>query len=504
MKLVFNERTYKIAAAVVLSLLMLLLLVKLFQHRNNQTITATVDRGEVNETVSVSGFVEAKNTSDLAFPTAGRVTEVFVDEGDEVKAGDVLATQASEKLVAQRNEAMASLKLAEAALSEVSTGASAETRTVNEHKLSNAESELERVKKEQAELVDNARRKLLSTDLEAVAEDPKNDRPVPVISGTYTCSESGTYRIHMFSTGDGNTSRDYSLLNLENGNYTAYEDVPTKLGECGLKIQLPTGSSLLYKGDDWLIDVPNTRSSSYISNFNTYQLALQTSRNAIQAAEDSLNLTEKEVTESNSPARYEIIDQKQAAVSQAKAQVSAIDAELSDRSIVAPYDGVITNVSVVVGETASVEPVITILKNDIFEVTARIPEIDIRKVERGQKVEIIFDASSGETFTGHVSYVPMQATEIDGVAYFETLIALDSIPDWIRSGFNADINIIVGQASNTLLLPRRFVKEENDKNYVWINGKKTEVEITFTGNDGYLAISGLSEGTVVDTPPTTP
>ncbi len=504
MKLVFNERTYKIAAAVVLSLLVLLLLVKLFQHRNNQAVTATIERGEVNETVSVSGFVEAKNTSDLAFPTAGRVTEVFVNEGDEVRVGDVLATQANEKLVASRKEAVATLEQAQAALSEALSGASQETRSVNEHKLTSAESELERVKKEQAELVDSARRKLLSTDLEAVAEDPKNDRPAPIISGTYTCSEQGTYRIHIFSTGDGNTSRDYRLLNLEVGNYTAYEDAPTAMGECGLKIQLEDSSSLLYKGDDWLIDVPNARSSSYVTNYNAYQLALQTSRSAIEEAEESLNLTEKEVSESNSPARDEVITQKQAAVIQARAKVDQIDAELSDRSIVAPYDGVITNVSVVVGETASVEPVITILKNDIFEVTARIPEIDIRKVARDQKVEIIFDASSDETFTGHVTYVPMKATEIDGVAYFETLITLDSIPDWIRSGFNADINIIVGQASNTLLLPRRFVKEEDNKNYVWVNGKKTEIDITFTGNDGYVAISGLSEGTVVDTPPTTP
>ncbi len=500
MYLVFNKRTRQIIIATTL-LLSLLLLALLFKGDSKSTVTTFVERGEVSESVSVSGFVEAKSTSGMAFPVSGRVTDIFVDEGDEVKAGDVLATQAAESLVAKRAEAVAALAAAKAALQEAASGASSETRETNVSKLSNAETELERVTEEQNKLVENALRALLATGPEAISDDPKNESPAPIISGTYSCDKTGTYRINILSSSDGSGSRDYRLLGLETGNYTAYENVPTALGECGLKIELETGSALGYDGRDWLVEIPNTRSSSYTTNNNAYELALKTRDNAIQAAEDVLNLIKSEVSESNSPARTEVVNQKEAAVAEAEARVDQIDAEIKDRSIVAPFDGFITKVAIVAGETADSTPVITILKNDIFEITARVPEIDIRKIAQDQKVEMVFDAATEETLHGHVSYVPMQATEIDGVAYFETLIVLDEVPEWIRSGLNADIDIIVSKTSDILRLPRRFIKEEDGRSYVWINGDKTEIGVSFIGNNGYAAITGLSEGETVETPP---
>lgn len=53
--------------------------------------TATVTRGDLKATVNANGRVQAVNSVQLAFPASGRVTRVNVQEGDAVKAGDVLA-----------------------------------------------------------------------------------------------------------------------------------------------------------------------------------------------------------------------------------------------------------------------------------------------------------------------------------------------------------------------------------------------------------------------------
>lgn len=54
--------------------------------------TATVSRGDLKATVNANGRVQAVTSVNLAFPFSGLITGVNVQEGDVVKAGDVLAT----------------------------------------------------------------------------------------------------------------------------------------------------------------------------------------------------------------------------------------------------------------------------------------------------------------------------------------------------------------------------------------------------------------------------
>ena len=65
-------------------------------------VTTTVERGTVESLVSVSGVTKARNTAELAFPTPGVVSKVYVREGDAVEAGTILATLGAEELVAAR------------------------------------------------------------------------------------------------------------------------------------------------------------------------------------------------------------------------------------------------------------------------------------------------------------------------------------------------------------------------------------------------------------------
>lgn len=57
-----------------------------------QTTTTTVSRGTVRSTVSASGTIESAETAGASFTTNGTVTDVFVEVGDHVREGQILAT----------------------------------------------------------------------------------------------------------------------------------------------------------------------------------------------------------------------------------------------------------------------------------------------------------------------------------------------------------------------------------------------------------------------------
>lgn len=78
--------------------------------------TATVSTGSVTQTIALSGSVERVDQVTAAFRTGGTVTSVKVSVGDEVVAGDVLATISTAGLKRAVTVARANLVAAQAAL----------------------------------------------------------------------------------------------------------------------------------------------------------------------------------------------------------------------------------------------------------------------------------------------------------------------------------------------------------------------------------------------------
>ena len=75
------------------------------------------------EVVSAQGFVVPQRSSDLAFRAGGRVTEILIAEGDQVKQGQALIRLQDDQLKAAVAQAQAALDLAKANLDQVKQGA---------------------------------------------------------------------------------------------------------------------------------------------------------------------------------------------------------------------------------------------------------------------------------------------------------------------------------------------------------------------------------------------
>jgi HlyD family secretion protein len=497
-----SKSTFVIGGALLVVAFAIFLLIDTVRSKTPEWITATVEKGEVAEIVSVSGFIEAKNTAELAFPSSGIVTEVFTKEGQAVVEKEVLATLASAVLVAQHNEAQAGLELAQAKYEKLIAGADFTDRNIAQTNLKNAQQELARTISEEEEKVTNALKALLSNDLSALSKDPNEAASAPTITGTYTCDDEGSYELELYNSG-ADTRYSYRYFGIEQGVTDAATDQPAPLGTCGLFIQFADDAN--YGGSEWVINIPNKRSATYLTYANGYALAQEQQKNAIAKARDAVELISQQSSEVTADPRQEEVREAQAAVDQAKAKIAQIDALLEDRSIIAPFDGVVTSINILRGETAPATPVITVLASDAFELKARIPEIDITKLQVGQSVETIFDARPDDVCTGTISYISPLAIKIDGVAYFEATITLDETPLWIRSGLNADVDILIDKRADVLRIPKRFLIPNGDGTYSVLTPEGTEtatttVSLVFNGNDGFVAITGLNEGDTVIAP----
>lgn len=81
-------------------------------------ITATVKTGNIKKTVNATGTIEVPTQYNLSFSGSGKVTEIDVKVGDQVKAGQVLAKQdqtdaQNQVTQAQNNLTQAQLKLSQ-------------------------------------------------------------------------------------------------------------------------------------------------------------------------------------------------------------------------------------------------------------------------------------------------------------------------------------------------------------------------------------------------------
>lgn len=468
---------------------------------NTPTDLTQVSKDTVSVTSKVTGFVEAKQTADLAFPMAGTIKELFKQEGEEVSSNEIIASLIQDSLLAEYEAARHNLEYLNSVKQELLRGPQAEARTVTDTNVQIAKDALKRTKAEHTQLVQNAYRKLLSSNIEAIPTNLDSDDTPPTITGTYHCADEGTYTLSLFRSRSP-SGYSYRLSGLETGTYTGWVDAPSPLGSCGLLIQFDADEQ--YHNGDWTISIPNKRGSSYVTNINAYQLALEQEKKAVAAAELAVELAEDTAHYSNADPTTESLSQINAQIREASAAMSVHEARIENYVIRSPFDGIVARIDMEQGEAADLTKTVSVISEEAYTLKARIPEIDIRDITVGDRAEVTFDASPKELFAATIEYISPRSTDIDGVAYYEARLLLDNEPVWMREGLNTDIEIIIARKADALVIPKQYVEFSDGRSYVYVAAdnvtSRVPVETGLIGNDGYVEVTNLPEGTSVSLP----
>jgi HlyD family secretion protein len=170
--------------------------------------------------------------------------------------------------------------------------------------------------------------------------------------------------------------------------------------------------------------------------------------------------------------RPEQIAQLQAAVEGAKAQVQAIQVQLNDTVIRAPFSGIVTQKYATEGafvtpttsasSTASATSTSIVAVAKDLEVLAKIPEVDIGQIKPGQSVEVVANAFPDQVFKGRVQLVAPEAVVEQNVTSFQVRVELVTGQKQLRSGMNVDVTFLGDKMNNALVVPTVAIVDQKD------------------------------------------
>lgn len=144
----------------------------------------------------------------------------------------------------------------------------------------------------------------------------------------------------------------------------------------------------------------------------------------------------------------EEIAQAQARLDQALLTVAETELQLQEAEIRAPFDGVVVNVHVHVGDPVTPGQTVIVLAtlDQLYATTVNLTELDVVHVAVGQPVEVQVDALPGQVFLGTVHDIALQGQDWRGDVVYTVTVALtdDQDASLVRWGMSVMVTIRTG------------------------------------------------------------
>ena len=157
------------------------------------------------------------------------------------------------------------------------------------------------------------------------------------------------------------------------------------------------------------------------------------------------------------------VTQAEAQVSQKDAAVAVAQTNLDYTVIRSPIDGTVVARNVDVGQTVAASlqaPIIFTIAQDLKKmwVYAKTDESDVGNIKVGKPVSFKVDAFPKDTFHGVVSQVRMNATTVQSVVTYDTIIEFANPDEKLFPGMTAYVTIPVATVENVLKVPNTALR----------------------------------------------
>ncbi len=503
-----RKRRIMITAIVLVVLILALIVVGITMLRRSVTsqfssdstdsvLSAEVTTGSISTTVSGSGTLTAEDVESVEMLSSLEIDDFYVEEGDSVEEGDLIATVTSASLSTAMSDLQSSLDALDEEIESASEDEVSDTVTAS------VSGRVKAVYVAEGDdvvtvMYNSGALMLLSLD-GYMAVDVETDTLAAGDSVTVTASDGTEYT----GTVEKVVSGVATVLVTDNG---------------------PTYGDTVTVGDS-LTGTLYIHSELKITGYAGTVDEIEASENeAVDAGDTLLTLTDTETS-----ANYDSLLEQRAELEEQLAELVQI---YKEGGILAPSAGVIESLTetsstgssstgstgsadamsggstdttaATTTTTASYTEIATISPDVSMSVTISVDETDILSLEEGQTATVTIDSLSDDSYEGTVTEIDTSASSSSGVTSYTATITIDKVENML-AGMTASVVITIEGVDNALLIPVDALHQTSSTAYVYTEYDESTgeysgmVEVTVgLSNSSYVEItSGLSEGDVV-------
>ncbi|MEH1966223.1 efflux RND transporter periplasmic adaptor subunit [Nostoc sp.] len=314
---------------------------------------ATVETETVQESSEFIGSLEAPRSVIIKPQVEGRVTQIFVQEGNRVQQGQVIISLESDNVQAQLLQAKAGLEQAQARLAELKAG-------TRQEEIAQARAQL--------------------AQAQARFRDAQSGSQPEEIAQAEAQIQSAKSDVELAQS----RAKRYAQLRKEGA---VSQDVLE-----GYVKEQQSAEAALVVAQKRLDQVRKSRNSS----INELAGALEQQKQNLRQLENG--------------SRPEEIAQARSQVSQAAAQVQAAQVQLQYTKVLAPFTGIVGDIPAKVGDyVEKADQLTTLTRNDSLELNISVPLAEAKKLRLGLPVQML-DAQDKPIATGKVSFISPDAS----------------------------------------------------------------------------------------------
>jgi len=430
----------------------------------------TVGRGDVEVTITGSGMLEADDTVEMTIPEGIEIDTIFVEKGDVVSEGDVLASLDPSSLQYRAAELSSQLTALDQQLGnrKVKSTITAPVKGRIKYLPVSEDDDVIEAVNEYGCLA------ILSTD-DLMQVELKTNAVLALNSEVTVKWNGGSEDGKVASRIDGG----YMItLSDEDAPYLGKADIyydATLVGSGTLELHAP----LSIFGNGGTIETIHYKVDTYLYAGNTL------------------------FTLDNEPAtdtyRQTLADRNEKAE-----QLQVVLAYENHPNILASASGTINEIHLTEGKKTvctdgSGEATAFVLgTGGATKMTIEVDELDINNVAIGQQATITLDAFSTETFPAAVTRISHIGTPSGSITTYETDLQL-SFDTRLMAGMNGSAVILAEKAQNVLTVPLGAIHEDANGSYVYLledslNQRKVYIQTGLSDGSYAEVKSGLSEG----------
>ncbi|MBP0004316.1 MAG: HlyD family efflux transporter periplasmic adaptor subunit [Cyanobacteria bacterium SBC] len=452
----------------------------------------TVERKDVERTVTESGTVRLANQQTLKSPSDATVVEVNVSVGDRVSSGRELVVLRDDKELTQLEEHLLKVRQTEIDVD------SKQQQVVNaERNLADARQERDRVFRLDGS-ADRSRFVERQLEIEQTALKLENERQDAIDARETLATERET-----LERDRALFDRGFISLNQLQDSENDVRRAESQLREAELQVQTTR------------LNLESLQASleRYQREIEEATATTETKRLEAEAKVRSAEVALQDALSNANVARLEL--------QQLQLEAQTIEARLQNRLVSAPIGGKVLSINVLRGDVVKLgDDLLTIGNPDREVVGLQLSTLNAKDVRSNQLARISVIGPDEETYTGRVASVSLLANSADtgstsrrgvsqeGSSAVSATVNLDTPSGTLIPGSQVSVEIVLDRKPNAIALDIEAIQKPDTEPFVWLldDANILSRQPVTLGLDGLTTIeilSGLEPGDRVAIPPAT-